>query len=177
MSQVLPELARTSERDDVSLNVCISAWNYRDVPDMVRLAKVWGLAINFSVYTHLRVQDRSGLVSGDGLEDLRRVIEEVIDMRRAGYPVYTTARTLREFYRFLSEDGIPGCEAGRRFLVVNPDGRMTPCAMVMAYFDFTKQNSCTKCYISTRAHAEKSYLRLALDNPAAVRRLLTPWRA
>lgn len=185
MSQVLPELARTSDRDDVSLNVCISAWNYRDVPDMVRLAKVWGLAINFSVYTHLRVQDRSGLVSGDGLEDLRKVIEEVIDMRRAGYPVYTTARTLREFYRFLAEEGIPGCEAGRRFLVVNPDGRMTPCAMVMAYFDrqedmlenFTKQNSCTRCYISTRAHAEKSFLRLALDNPAALRRLLTPWRA
>jgi MoaA/NifB/PqqE/SkfB family radical SAM enzyme len=185
MSEVLPELARRSEKNDVSLNVCISAWNYRDLPDMVRLAKEWGLPINFSVYTHLRVQDRSGLVNGDGLGDIRRVIEEVIDMRRAGYPVYTTASTLRKFYRFLAEDGIPGCEAGRRFLVVNPDGRMTPCAMVMAYFDrqedmlesFTKQNSCTKCYISTRANAEKSYFRLALDNPAALRRLIMPWRA
>ena len=185
MSEVLPELARTSERNAVSLNVCLSAWNYRDAPAMVRLAKEWGLPINFSVYTHLRVQDRSGLVSGDGLEDLRKVIEELIDMRRAGYPVYTTASTLRKFYRFLAEEGIPGCEAGRRFLVVNPDGRMTPCAMVMAYFDrqedmlesFTKQNSCTKCYISTRAHAEKSYFQLALDNPDAVRRLLMPWRA
>ncbi|MEJ2342911.1 MAG: radical SAM protein, partial [Gemmatimonadales bacterium] len=152
MSEVLPELARTSERDAVSLNVCLSAWNYRDAPEMVRLAKEWGLPINFSVYTHLRVQDRSGLVSGDGLEDLRKVIEELIEMRRAGYPIYTTPSTLRKFYRFLAEEGIPGCEAGRRFLVVNPDGRMTPCAMVMAYFhrqedmleSFTKQNSCTK---------------------------------
>lgn len=185
MSLVLPELARTTEKDDVSLNVCITAWNYKDVPEMVRLAKQWGLAINFSVYTHLRVQDRSGLVNGDSLESLKGVIEEVIEMRRAGYPVYTTARTLRKFYRFLAEDGIPGCEAGRRFLVVNPDGRLTPCAMVMAYFDsqedmlesFTKQNSCTKCYISTRANAEKSYFRLALDNPATLKRLLTPWRA
>ena len=185
MSTVLPELARTTEKDDVSLNACITAWNYRDLPDMVRLAKEWGLAINFSVYTHLRVQDRSGLVNGDSLDSLRDVIEEVIEMRRSGYPVFTTARTMRKFYRFLAEDGIPGCEAGRRFLVVNPDGRLTPCAMVMAYFEsqedmlesFTKQNSCTKCYISTRANAEKSYFRLALDNPAIFKRLLTPWKA
>ena len=185
MSKVLPELARTAQRDEVSLNVCITAWNYRDLPDIVRLGKEWGLPVNFSVYTHLRVQDRSGLVNGDSLADLREVIEELIDMRRRGYPVYTTPRILWKFYHFLAEEGIPGCEAGRRFLVVNPDGRLTPCAMVMAYFDrqedmlesFTKQNTCTKCYISTRANTEKGYFRSALDNPAALRRLLAPWRA
>lgn len=185
MADVLPLLARTTEKDDVSLNVCITAWNYRDLPDIVRLAKQWGLAVNFSVYSHLRVQDRDGLVNGDALEELRGVIEEVIDMRNRGYPVFNTPGVLWKYYQFLAEDGISGCQAGRRFLVINPDGRLTPCAMVMAYFDtqedmlesFTKQNTCEQCYISTRANAEKSLRQTLLDNPAIVRRLLRPWRA
>ncbi|MFQ5890615.1 MAG: radical SAM protein [Gemmatimonadota bacterium] len=185
MSEVLPELARATEKDDVLLNVCITDWNYRDLPDIVRLAKEWGLPVNFSVYTHLRVQDRSGLVQGEeALAGLKEKIEEVIDLRRQGYPVYTQPRVLWKFYRFMTEDGISGCQAGRRFLVINPDGRLTPCAMVMAYFEkqqdmleqFTKQNTCTACYISTRANTEKTLGEFLSDNGAIVRKMLTPWR-
>lgn len=184
MAEVLPELARATEKDDVLLNVCITAWNYRDLPEMVRLAKTWGLPINFSVYTHLRIQDRSGLVSGVELEELRGKIEEVIELQRRGYPVYTTPRVLWKFFRFMTEGGIPGCQAGRRFLVINPDGRLTPCAMVMAYFDtqeemlekFTRRNTCTACYISTRANTEKTLREFLADNGIIVRRMLTPWR-
>lgn len=184
MAEVLPELARTTEKDDILLNVCITAWNYQDLPDIVKLAKAWGLPINFSVYTHLRVQDRSGLVTGDSLESLREKIEEVIDLRKRGYPVYTPPRVLWKFHKFLTDSGIPGCQAGRRFLVINPDGRLTPCAMVMAYFDtqedmleeFTRQNTCEQCYISTRANTEKTLWELLQDNGVIVKRMLTPWR-
>jgi MoaA/NifB/PqqE/SkfB family radical SAM enzyme len=111
--------------------------------------------------------------------------EKVIDMRNRGYPVFNTPGVLWKYYQFLAEGGIPGCQAGRRFLVINPDGRLTPCAMVMAYFDtqedmlesFTKQNTCEQCYISTRANAEKTFRETLLDNPAIARRLLRPWRA
>jgi MoaA/NifB/PqqE/SkfB family radical SAM enzyme len=99
--------------------------------------------------------------------------------------VFNTPGVLWKYYQFLAEDGIPGCQAGRRFLVINPDGRLTPCAMVMAYFEtqedmlesFTKQNTCEQCYISTRANAEKSFRETLLDNPTIARRLLRPWRA
>lgn len=184
MSEVLPELARTTERDDILLNVCITSWNYQDLPEIVKLAKAWGLPINFSVYTHLRIQDRSGLVTGESLEGLREKLEEVIDLQRQGYPVYTPPRVLWKFHRFLTESGIPGCQAGRRFLVINPDGRFTPCAMVMAYFDdqremlekFTKQNRCTQCYISTRANTEKTLWEFLQDNGVIVRRMLSFWK-
>ena len=184
MSKVVPEIAAQTEKDDILLNVCITAWNYKDIGDMVRVAKDWGVPINFSVYTHLRVQDRSGLVEGDGLEGLADSIQEVIDLRNQGYPVYTSPRVLWKFHEFLTRKGIPGCQAGRRFLVINPDGRLTPCAMVMAYFDkqedmlehFTKQNTCEQCYISTRANTEKTFLEFLQDNTEVVRKMLMPWR-
>jgi MoaA/NifB/PqqE/SkfB family radical SAM enzyme len=185
MSKVVPEIARRSgDKDDILLNVCITAWNYMDIGDMVRVAKAWGVPINFSVYTHLRVQDRSGLIEGDGLDGLAASIQEVIDLRNQGYPVYTTPTVLWKFHRFLTEKGIPGCQAGRRFLVINPDGRLTPCAMVMAYFDkqedmlehFTKQNTCEQCYISTRANTEKNFKEFVQDNTDALKRMLIPWK-
>ena len=184
MSEVLPDLAKRSDKDDILLNVCITDWNYMELPNIVKVAKDWGLPINFSVYTHLRVQDRSGLIKGDHLEGLAEKIQEVIDMKNAGYPIYTVPRVLWKFHKFLTEDGIPGCQAGRKFLVINPDGRMTPCAMVMAYSpnqehmveNFTKQNTCQACYISTRANTEKTFKEMVQDNSDVFRKMLMPWR-
>lgn len=186
MGEVLPELARQTGKDDISLNVCITSWNYQDIPQLAEQAKEWGLPINFSVYSHLRVQDRDGLVQGDnGLGTLKEKIEQVIDMQKRGYPIYTSPRVMWKYYSFLTEGGISGCQAGRNFLVINPDGRLTPCAMVMAYFDkqedmfenFTKQNTCDACYISTRANTEKTFREFVEDNTDAFRRMLMPWRS
>jgi len=182
MGDLLPTLAEKTEEDDILLNVCITAWNYESLPDVVRLADEWGLPVNFSVYTHLRVQDKSGLVKGEELIDLEAKIQEVIDMKEEGYPVYTSPRVLRKYHRFLTQEGIEDCRAGDRFVVINPDGRLTPCAMVMAYFDdqqemyeeFTKQNSCTKCYISTRANTEKTFREFLADNSHILKKAL-PW--
>lgn len=182
MDEMLPELADRTEPDDILLNVCITAWNFRDLPEIVKVADDWGLPVNFSVYTHLRVQDRAGLVDGEDLRELEEKIQEVLDMRKEGYPVYTSPRVMWKYHKFLTEEGIEGCQAGERFLVINPDGRLTPCAMVMAYFDsqeemyenFTKQNSCTQCYISTRANTEKTLGEFLRDNSDIFRRAL-PW--
>lgn len=181
MDRVIPECARIGEEEDITLNCCITAWNYRDLPAIVRLAERWGIRLNFSAYTPLRMDDPKGLVKHNGsAEDLRRVIEEVIDLRRAGKPVYTSERVLWRYYRFLTEGKIKGCQAGTRFLVVNPDGRMTPCAMVMAYFndqptmrrEFSSRNTCTACYISTRANTEKTAKEILADNRAILGRFL-----
>ena len=98
--------------------------------------------------------------------------------------MYTAPRVMWKYYSFLTEGGVGGCQAGNRFLVINPDGRLTPCAMVMAYFGdqqemvrkFSKQNACDACYISTRANTEKSLMEFVQDNPRIFRRMLKPWR-
>jgi MoaA/NifB/PqqE/SkfB family radical SAM enzyme len=183
MRRTLPELAKKTGKGDVSLNVCITEWNFRDLPQIVQLADDWGLPVNFSVYSHLRVQNRDGLVTGDELDELKASIEKVIDMQKAGYAIFTSPRIMRRFYQFMAEGGIGGCQAGRDFLVVNPDGRMTPCAMVMAYFDkqqdmynqFTKQNTCQACYISTRANTEKTAREYFAEHAEILGKIVRPW--
>jgi hypothetical protein len=57
-------------------------------------------------------------------------------------------------------------------LVVNPDGALTPCAMVWAKYrsqgdmlrQFTPHNTCEMCFISTRANTEKTLGDFLADN-------------
>jgi hypothetical protein len=114
--------------------------------------------------------------------ELKEKIAEVVALKREGYPVYTSERVLWKYHDFLLAGRAPGCQAGYRFLVINPDGRLTPCAMVMAYFndhrtmqrEFSSKNTCEACFISTRANAEKTFAESLADN-ADTLRLLLPW--
>lgn len=183
MDRVIPECARLGEPGDVSLNCCITSWNFRDLPAIVELAERWGVSVNFSAYSQLRVEEPEGLVKKNGSkEELRGIIEHLIELKRLGKPVYTSESAFWSYYKFLCEGHIGGCMAGSRFLVVNPDGRLTPCAMVMAYFDdqktmhkeFTCKNTCGACYISTRANAEKTAADFIRSNRDSLARML-PW--
>lgn len=183
MNRVIPDCVRIGDPSDLSLNCCITAWNFKDLPAVVLLAERWGVSVNFSAYTPLRMDDPKGLVKHNGHSaELRRSIEQVIDLKRRGKPVYTSERVMWRYYKFLTEGHVGGCQAGVRFLVVNPDGRMTPCAMVMAYFDdqpamrqgFSAQNKCGMCYISTRANCEKTAGEFVADNLEILGNLL-PW--
>jgi hypothetical protein len=65
MNRVIPQLTALGH-GDVSLNSCITAWNFRDVPAMVELAGRWNTQMNLSVYTPIRVND-AGLPGGEAL--------------------------------------------------------------------------------------------------------------
>ncbi len=182
MNRTIPEITKLAN-NDLSLNSCITGWNYRDVPAMIDLAERWGTEINFSVYTPLRMSDPNGLPKPEQLKEVRDVFQKVIDMKKAGKPVYTAERVMWKYYKFFTQGGIPGCQAGRNFLVINPDGRLTPCAMVMAYYksqrdmlrEFTRSNTCEMCYISTRANTEKTLGDLLSDNWGMLVQQTLPW--
>lgn len=171
MNRVIPEITALGN-NDLSLNVCITAWNYGDLPAMVRLARHWNTKINFSVYTPLRVSDPRGMPEDERLKAVRDKFQEVVDMKKLGYPVYTSERVMWKYFQFFTDRGIPGCQAGRRFVVINPDGMLTPCAMVWAKYKsqrnmlraFTASNTCEQCYISTRANTEKTLSDFLADN-------------
>jgi MoaA/NifB/PqqE/SkfB family radical SAM enzyme len=181
LDENVPRCVAVGDESDVSLNCCITAWNYRDLPEIVHLAQRWGVSVNFSAYTPLRMDDTSGLVKDETVaRELREKIEQVIELRRAGFPVYTSPRVLWKYYRFLIEHRAPGCSAGYRFVVINPDGRLTPCAMVMAYFndhrtmqrEFSRRNTCEACFISTRANCEKTLGEMLADNVETLQRFV-----
>ena len=184
LDTTIPELVKRGDANDVNLNCCITAWNYETLPDIARLAKRWGVWLNFSSYSLLRMDDPQGLVKSHGkAAGLKRAIQDVIDLQAQGYPVYTSPGTMWKYYQFLVEGHIGGCQAGYRFVVINPDGRLTPCAMVMAYFndirdmqrEFSCKNTCGACYISTRANGEKTAAELLGDNLQILSRYV-PWR-
>lgn len=184
LDETIPQCVKIGDEGDVSLNCCITAWNYRDLPDIVRLAAKWGVAVNFSAYSELRMDDPQGLVKHNGsAAELKEKVAEVMELRRQGYPVYTSQRVMNKYVDFLVNGHAPGCKAGYRFVVVAPDGRLTPCAMVMAYFndhrsmqrEFSCTNTCEGCYISTRANTEKGMKEMVGDNLDMLAQLL-PWK-
>ncbi len=77
MERVIPEITALGN-NDLSLNVCITAWNYRDLPTMVELARRWNTKINFSVYTPIRINDDRGLAREEQHGEVRDVFQRVI---------------------------------------------------------------------------------------------------
>ena len=176
---LVPELLRIGN-NDIFINCCITRANYSSLVDIVNKAEEWGVAVNFSAYTPLRTDDTSFLIRDEpSKEELDVIIAELISLKRAGKPILSSERMLRRFGEFLTHGTTPPCQAGRRFLVVNPDGRFTPCAMIMDYHrsrsqmlrEFTATNTCTMCYISTRATTEKTPWELLADNLEFLRSL------
>ena len=68
MARVIPECARLADEGGVVLNCCITSWNFRSAPDIVRLAEQWGVSVNFSAYTPLRTDDTRGLVHDEAMQ-------------------------------------------------------------------------------------------------------------
>jgi hypothetical protein len=81
---------------------------------------------------------------------------------------------LEQTYRFFADGGMKGCEAGRRFLVVRPDGLINACSMYpdLQYGSRKEaakgfkpaRESCDQCYVAIRASTERGLWRLVGDN-------------
>jgi len=70
--------------------------------------------------------------------------------------------------RFFEEETLPDCRAGERFIVVNPDGTLSPCGLIMTHFasqaevvrSFSRTNTCTACNTCIRASTEHPFNHL-----------------
>ena len=151
---------------DVVLNCAVSRLNFEDLIRICELATGWGSSISFSAYSALRTGDTDYLVSSpDDLRRLRTRIDALIAMRRAGWGIRNPGDDLEGIYRFFAEGRSGGCSAGRRFLLVTPDGFFRPCAHkpVKARSQrelverFSRTNDCGGCYVAIRSYCEKSY--------------------
>lgn len=167
-------------RGDVVLNTCITRANYETLPDIARLVSSWGAKLNFSAYTDLRTGNHEyNLRHPVDTERFGQVVEELFS-GKPGYDRIMTSRRVLERIRKFYENGcqIPNCRTGYRFLVINPDGRLTPCAMFSEeryntrrelIENFTQKSHCGGCYIANRANTEKSAWELLTDNLKVIR--------
>jgi len=152
----------------ITLNTVVQSRNFRDLPRMAELARTWGVDINFSPYTWLRTQDMSFMIPKEEMPEFRAVIDDLLSFKRNCGTVRTTDSFFDDMVEFFTTESIPGCRAGERFLVVNPDGTMSPCGLIMADYPgwkelkngFTKNNTCSFCHTCIRSSTEKPFNNL-----------------
>jgi len=171
-------LARNGN-NNIILACVVQSDNFRDLPRIAELAREWGVAVNFSTYNALRTGKTHYLVnSSEDLAELGGVVDKLLSMQNDGYPILTSGWTLRQMIRFFEKGRYPRCRAGKRFLIVNPWAKLTPCGMFRDTYEsqadlvreFSTSNRCDECYTAIRANSEKSPYRLLADALRVVRR-------
>jgi MoaA/NifB/PqqE/SkfB family radical SAM enzyme len=167
------------ERRRVVLTMVLQSDNFRDALAAARLALDWDVNVNFSAYTPLRTNDRSLMIGGPDVAELGRAVEELIAFKRRHGNVLTSDWVLRGMVRFFEGGGRLGrCRAGERMVVVNPDGTLSPCGLMVRDFPthaeltrgFTAGNTCAECYTSTRGNSERPIRYMVWDHVGYLRR-------
>lgn len=171
LSQLIPRLA-ARDNQDILLACVVQSQNFRDLPRIAQVARDWGVAVNFSIYTHLRTGREYLTIDPDGqLTELQDVVDRLIEMQAEGYPIATSPYSLQKIVDFYRTRSQPGCKAGHRFFIVNPWGRLAPCGIIQGDFanqrdlieNFSRENKCDMCYTSLRAGSEKTPYRMIAD--------------
>lgn len=175
LAKLIPVLARQGY-DDVVLNTAITHDNLSALRAVYDKAQEWRVSISYSAYTPLRTGDMGHYISSpEDLERLRRTLAELLELKGRNGRVTNSPWTLSGVYDFFKDGSVPGCSAGRRFLVVTPDGGLRPCSMFEPTYEspqeimekFVAQNTCGGCYVSIRAYLDASFWTLLKDNVQA----------
>jgi len=173
LDRLIPELLAMGN-GDVVVNTCITRVNYSYLLDIAKKVGQWGAKLNFSTYTDLRTNDNQfNLHHPEDTTKLHAILDKMYAPDSEYTNVMTSEKVARRYTDFYKTLSAPNCGTGYRFCIVNPDGRLTPCAMFIdERYDsrreliekFVKKSDCTGCYISMRANTEKSAWELLTDN-------------
>jgi MoaA/NifB/PqqE/SkfB family radical SAM enzyme len=159
LERLIPELLSFGH-GDVVVNTCITRANYPYLLDIARKVGAWGAKLNFSTYTDLRTHDESyNLRHPEDTSKLHAIFDQMYSGNGEYGNVMTSEKVARRYCDFYKTLSAPNCQTGYRFCIVNPDGRLTPCAMFIAeryatrrelIEKFAKTSNCAGCYISMR---------------------------
>lgn len=175
MSAIIPSLVKKYGRRNICLNSALTHANFTEIPGLVAKAEEWGTQISFSAYSCLRTGDTSLCINEpEDLEALSRHFAWLKAHKQRSGTVMNSDYILDQTYRFFAEGGLDGCQAGRRFLVVRPDGLINACSMwpdlqygsrkeAVDGFKSTREG-CDQCYVAIRAGTERPLARLVRDN-------------
>jgi MoaA/NifB/PqqE/SkfB family radical SAM enzyme len=175
MSELIPSLVKKYDRKNIVLNSALTHANFAEIPGLVTKAEEWGTRLSFSAYSPLRTGDLSLCIKEpEDLALLRRHLDWVKEHKRQTPSVVNSDYILDQTYRFFAEGGMDACQAGRRFLVVRPDGLINACSMhpdlqyrsreeTVEGFEGTRR-SCDQCFVAIRASTERSLWKLISEN-------------
>ncbi len=159
--------------DDVALNTAITRDNLPALRGIYDKAKEWGVSISYSAYTPLRTHSMEHYIGEvHELDQLRSTLDELLDLKARNGRIANSPWTLSGIHDFFMHGTIPGCTAGRRFMVVTPNGGLRPCSMFEPTYGsqkeilekFVRHNQCGGCYVSIRSYLDASFWTLLKDN-------------
>ena len=159
-------------RKGIALSGVIQRDNFRELIKMAEFARKWDVKMNFSTYTWLRTQKREFMIPKEELPELAEMLER-IRQHKKNYPtVVASDYVFKNIIEFFKNGAVNRCRAGQKFLVVNPDGTLSPCGLIIKNYnsrkdllrDFLKTNTCGACYTSIRANTEKPVRYLIMDS-------------
>jgi MoaA/NifB/PqqE/SkfB family radical SAM enzyme len=156
----------------VTLACVVHRENLRDLLDIAELGRKWRAHVNFSTYTWMRTRERELLIPPEEIAELKSTIDRLREHKRRYGIVRTSDFVFRKMIEYFELGALPGCRAGERFLVVNPDGSFSPCGLIMGEYrtqdevvrQFSQSNTCADCYTSIRGNSEKPVRYLIADN-------------
>jgi len=172
LSQLVPKLAAHGF-DDVAMNTAITRQNLPALRDIYERAKQWGVNISYSAYTPLRTHRMEHYIqSSEDLAMLRHTLDHLLTLKAHSSRIANSPWTISGIYNFFLHGGVPGCKAGRRFMVVTPTGGLRPCSMFEKTYTSQKEilrewvpaNDCGGCYVSIRSYLDASFWTLLKDN-------------
>jgi len=161
----------------ITMSCVIQRDNFRELVKLAELARAWGLRMNFSSYTHLRTHRMEYMIPPEEIGELEEVLGRLKEHKKRYRTVFTSDHVLDHIPDYFRNGGVEGCRAGDRFFVVNPDGTLSPCGLIIRKYaspeeirkDFLRTNTCVACYTSIRANTEKPLRYAVADNVRALR--------
>jgi MoaA/NifB/PqqE/SkfB family radical SAM enzyme len=172
LEKLVPALARYGH-DDVALNTAITRENLSALIAIYERAKEWGVSISYSAYTPLRTGSMEHYIqSAEDLALLRKTLDQLLELKAKNGRIANSPWTLSGIHDFFRDGTVPGCNAGRRFMVVTPEGGLRPCSMFENEYasrkemlkQFVPTNRCGACYVSIRSYLDASFWTLLKDN-------------
>lgn len=181
LSEVVPRLAKNGSACGIALNTAITKANFRYVVDIARKAQEWGVGLSFSAYSTLRTGDTSLMLSSEDALVLDQLVDTLIDMRSKGAAILNMPSLLKRTVQYFRDGSIPHCGAGKRFLVIRPDGVLNPCSFFpeaqyssMAEMQaFVDQNRCEQCYVAIRAYSDRKAREFFIEGRGMLKATLT----
>lgn len=168
----LVEELESENGKDITLSCVVQKDNFRELPQLAELALRWNLRINFSTYTWLRTNKQEYMLSKEDLLEFKEIVKQLLDFKKKYKNFFASEYIFNRMIDFFENGSIPHCLAGETFFVINPDGSLSPCGLILKNYktqqeikqDFMKTNTCGYCNTSIRANTEKPLKYMILDN-------------
>jgi MoaA/NifB/PqqE/SkfB family radical SAM enzyme len=146
--------------DNIRFNTVIKNDNLDQVLAIAHAAESLGVGVNFSVYTDAKNGNREHLVAPDQLDDVARVVAQLLEVKRRRRGIITNSDYyLEQIPRYLRGEMREPCRSGIRTIHIDPSGRVKRCPDFPTDFhwrDFKQYEpiDCNACYYACRGEAQ-----------------------